>query len=500
MPGKRVWQCVCVCFAICCSACAATENEPRGAVTAEECLKVARAYADTMIEHGRDVYGQKKSPLFATMMDRTTYEVLDKVLPVEGIRSTDQVAGSANPMQDENLYLVLYALTTITGDKTYSKAADEALAYFFSTCQSKETGLMAWGEHLAWNLTRDECQTSAGWYHEFNRHWALWGRCFDLAKGGCLRFARGLWDHQIYDKGKCIFSRHALYQKHGPQRNMEFPYDSGYYVNIWSHAWQKTKDPEYLKAIDCMVNAFNRARHPVTDDIPWRFDWGQSEPNGWVQGNLTQIRDFHDAASRLPDELARKLIDYAERYDKVFLRLNHELPPRTFHSVGGRGFVFTTKCSTLEPAHNRPFTDSLWQCSYGRFEDANLALLCYERYKQNKSIGYKALVLKTAERYMNSEPQMDLTIYPRVFSDVILLMLAANELTGDKKYLVRADQFARIAIDTYFGASALPAASNKNGHYDAITFGDSLPAALLRLWKRKTNSKLDLGLVFLDVS
>jgi len=31
-------------------------------------------------------------------------------------------------------------------------AADDALRFFFTHCQSKATGLLAWGEHLGWDF------------------------------------------------------------------------------------------------------------------------------------------------------------------------------------------------------------------------------------------------------------------------------------------------------------------------------------------------------------
>ena len=40
-------------------------------------LAIVRAYADAMIEHGRDVYGQEHSPLFAEELDRRTMRMLE---------------------------------------------------------------------------------------------------------------------------------------------------------------------------------------------------------------------------------------------------------------------------------------------------------------------------------------------------------------------------------------------------------------------------------------
>ena len=42
------------------------------ALAAYDHVAIARAYADYMIEHGRDTYGPKHTPLFVTGMDRKT--------------------------------------------------------------------------------------------------------------------------------------------------------------------------------------------------------------------------------------------------------------------------------------------------------------------------------------------------------------------------------------------------------------------------------------------
>ena len=115
----------------------------------------------------------------------------------------------ANPMHDENLYQVLYALTEATGDKRYADEADKTLKWFFEHCQSPVTGLLAWGEHMGWDFNTEtiiwkksrhhgaellECVT-----HEFACPWVLWERSFELAPEACRKFALALWEHQIAD-------------------------------------------------------------------------------------------------------------------------------------------------------------------------------------------------------------------------------------------------------------------------------------------------------------
>jgi hypothetical protein len=44
-------------------------------------VAIARAYADYMMEHGRDVCGSKHTPLFVTGMDRTTGKMISPPFP-----------------------------------------------------------------------------------------------------------------------------------------------------------------------------------------------------------------------------------------------------------------------------------------------------------------------------------------------------------------------------------------------------------------------------------
>ena len=83
--------------------------------------------------------------------------------------------------------------------------------------------------------------------------------------------------------------------------------------------------------------------------------------------------------------------------------------------------------------------------------------------------------------------------------DVIFHLLAAYEQSGEAKYLDRADHFARLGVRTFLGdGSPLPRASSRHDHYEAITRGDTLMMALLRLWQVQHRPKLKLRLVYSD--
>jgi len=145
------------------------------ALAADDSLAVVKAYADTMIDRGRDVYGPVHSPLFATTLDRTTHRIFAAEPPaIADIRSQDRPWQGGNPMHDQNLYQILYALSELTGETRYATEADRTLRWFLGNCQSAETGLLAWGEHCHWGFVAEQALAPI---HEFHRPSVLWGRC-----------------------------------------------------------------------------------------------------------------------------------------------------------------------------------------------------------------------------------------------------------------------------------------------------------------------------------
>ncbi|MCK5103899.1 MAG: hypothetical protein KAR17_13840, partial [Cyclobacteriaceae bacterium] len=147
-------------------------------------LNIVKVYADAMISEGRDFYGAESTPLFASALNRETMKIGSKedFGTIKGVRKNDRSIGGANPLQDSELFEILYSLSEITGNEIYAGEADKSLQYFFTHCQSPTTGLMAWGEHLYWDFENEAC----GYgkvnqdYHEAGA-WPFWDRCYELA-------------------------------------------------------------------------------------------------------------------------------------------------------------------------------------------------------------------------------------------------------------------------------------------------------------------------------
>lgn len=480
-----------------------------------EYLKAVTDYADAIIRHARDSYGDVHSPVFvAGGIDLHTNQFVRANLEGQGVRQGDRAYG-ANPHHDLNLYQILYALTEITHEKKYARQADNALQWFLKNCQSPATNLFAWGEHLHWDVEAETCKGRD--IHEFYRPWVLWKRSFEIAPEPCKKFAKGLWDHQIYNHSG-DFNRHAKYSEHGPGQHCNISRHAGFCIATWGHAYQRTNDPTFLKAIERVLIFKQASRHPVTGALPsdraalsvnqWLHDITGQEINlqhdprigglhSHVAGTLSLAIDLHEAAQFMPPELKKMMLDFAATEDEHFLKYHEGLGEHSEHL-----FVDLAGVSTMKPfALGRSFCP-IWDFVYGKATEAQVAMICCERLKQlddaQVSKGYKGLVTACANRYLKNDPPAEAIRKPGIIGDVILLMTVAYEFSHHKKFLDRADYFADLGIQKFLDISPLPRAAAGFTHYEAITRADTMMMALLQLYLTQNNLKITTPLIYTD--
>ena len=460
-------------------------------------LRIVKDYADAMVSSGRDVYGPEQTPLFASTLNRRNLKIGSKEEfgDIDGVRNNDRSISGSNPLRDAELYEILYNLENITGDESYAREADNSLEFFFNHCQSPETGLMAWGEHLYWDFENEACGYGKANedYHECGV-WPFWDTCYRLAPEACWRFAIGEWDHQIADKNTGNFSRHARWSVHGPYSGFEFPRYAGQMIERWTDAYEREENfnqsrrAELLQAI---LVIFHRMEENTKLSKSGYLPAGSTKKGDhnkvvWLKSNLELARCLELAAPLFDIEIGEKMRQFALRQDIDFLNAPHKLD-----STGG-GFAVTLHADTGLPrvrSMNKPYTSG-WGSGYGYGPHANIANICFERHLKlstrypELSARYKDLMLAAAEQYLLSGPDTLQLLKPDVFASVIKLMLNSFELTSDRRFIERANIFARMGIMLFLdNESPLPKATNQHNHYESITGGPDFMNELLNLYK-----------------
>ncbi len=477
-------------------------------------LGKVRAYVDAMLEHGRDRVGQVESPLLLVSIDPKTM-ARPKIRRPRGLvvaRLPEAFRDCANPHLEMNLYQIMYALSEITGDAEYASRADEILKYFLTHCQEPRWGFFCWGEHFAWDIATDApLKSDRDIPHEFQRPWILWERSFRLAPENCKRFADCLWDHQIrhLPDGTISYSRHAMAnarENQTPSRTgSEYPRHGGFYIATWAEAYRQTGDRRMLEAIEALVDFFETRRHPKSGAIPAER---HSRSNGellWPQSNLSLAVDLWEAADKVPDVLAAKMRRSARKIDAVYLRVPHDPGPDR------PGFVKAAVTSTLkagdvraEPGKNdhdgrwRPWSRA-WETGYGVPTDGRIAMLCYLRYRQVPDTkGLSDLVVRSADRFLTSNPPNTDELVAGALADVIANLIAAYRLTDDEKYLNRAEYFADLAVEVFLTSGPLPQTTGKATDYCAASRCDTLMMQLFDLHVIRNRPKSNVKLVYTD--
>ncbi|HPX42332.1 MAG TPA: hypothetical protein PLF51_17980, partial [Candidatus Hydrogenedentes bacterium] len=134
------------------------------------------------------------------------------------------------------------------------------------------------------------------------------------------------------------------------------------------------------------------------------------------------------------------------------------------------------------PAAGEAADTNLWTNAYGSGPRTGRANLLMLRYRQTGKDLYRRMVLAEADLYREQQINLSSPVWPGTVGDAVWLMLDAHELTGNTGYLEAAGRFAREGVSLFLPEGPLPRASHAHDHYEAVTNGDTLMMALLRLW------------------
>ncbi|MAT15927.1 MAG: hypothetical protein CMJ46_11740 [Planctomyces sp.] len=473
-------------------------------------LDVVVKTSDALITHGRDQWGPEQTAFIASVLDRQTLSPPDDLPPgAAGVRFGDRTTPyGSNVNMQQNLFRTWYLLSELTKDTRYAEAADAALVDFVTKAQSPVTHLMAWGEHLSYDMLADEVRATGKQYliHEPKKPLIFWDRLYAAKPELLLNYATGLWEHQIYDKLTGQFSRHARWDIHRPSgQSMDFTKEAGHFIDIWGNAYAVTNDELYAHAIDVLTDRYHNrmnSRHLLDYDAE-RKDYCN---NGH---NLTFLCDIEDAADKVDGyqagELTRKMQAFAAKLDEGFLAVPHR-PDQP-----EAGFVAT--CTTgngLPRDRNGPGPGGysvLWGMGYGRQGTAMIALHAFRRARQLEQLpgrgedarAYRELALQAAEGYAGTgAPDSEVDVWPVEFGTAILMHLEAHRLLGGDNHLREARRRAEEAVRMFWDEdSPLPRSSRLTDHYETITGAETMIYALFAL--HVVEKGLEIELPFSDI-
>ena len=205
----------------------------RDEIAADEFLAAAGRFGDTVIAHGRDVYGPTKTPMFTRYLHR------ERLRSPASIASMPPALGGAPwPIvqtqfdRTQNLLRTLAALSQATGDPKYAEAAMEATIHVFEQYAMPHSGLIVFGNHMTIDLVGDRSYSDgrSGDIFELEDVFPFYDFWYDVSPLKTERFVKGCWEVYVRDWHTMHYNRHAGFNK-----NIDFS-------RTWQRPMQEVKD------------------------------------------------------------------------------------------------------------------------------------------------------------------------------------------------------------------------------------------------------------------
>lgn len=165
-------------------------------------LKAIIEFADNVLKHGADTYGNIHSPLLVDGINVRSGE------PAKWQHANGEWILS-NFASQQNLIRLLDGLSTITGNPKYVNAAAAATDYMF-THHSDVSGLLHWGGHQFVDLHTMEHQFT-GRPHELKTNFPYYEFMWRTNPAATRKMLRAIWNAHILNWGNLDLNRHGEY-------------------------------------------------------------------------------------------------------------------------------------------------------------------------------------------------------------------------------------------------------------------------------------------------
>ncbi len=167
---------------------------------AERYIKAVSEFADNVLKFGKDVYGEKHTPLFVDGLNIYNHE------PGKWKRNGEEWILS-NLASQQNLLRTLDGLTKLTKDRKYRNAAEEAVKYAFENLRTPN-GLLYWGGHMAYNAQTEKIVMEQP-SHEFKFNFPYYDFLWEVDPAATKQFIESYWGSHILDWSNLDMNRHG---------------------------------------------------------------------------------------------------------------------------------------------------------------------------------------------------------------------------------------------------------------------------------------------------
>ncbi len=458
---------------------------PAYSQSAKDYLYYVQTFADNLLRHGHDTLGQRSTRMLASVIDTRDMSIPRSGVPAtEGTRSHDRAVGGSNLYHDVETLNMLDALSLLTGDAQYTRAAEEYARDFLKYAQNPATGLMGWGEHMYYNFYSDTVMVGDMdkpredyLYHEFLMETPPWKRLWAIDSPATRRAIEGIRYHfRSPVTQSFLFNRHARWNEvnsseyRGTQQYQDggqpWIKHSGAQCYSFSFLHKHTNEPEWQEWAEGSGSLYWRYRNAETNltisciDDP-RPNSSKASLSGtamlsYLLLKAWQVNPTQEQLKHRAETLLTAIEKYAWNAEAKAYHRSLNLDGTPF------GNDFLPVVST----------------GYGSSSILPFGRISVYFYKSIGEPRYKTMALKVADMIDKAEWPDDAVI--NSYGEVIQFFMDMHDMTGDKKYITSARQYADKGIALYWRGN-LFARQQGDPYYEAKLNTGSFVAGLLRL-------------------
>lgn len=282
-------------------------------------VSAVRQFADQVLEHGRDVYGDTHSPLFVDGIDIRTGD------PVVWRYDGDEWILS-NFASQQNLMRVLTSLSALTGDKRYREAAEAAAVYMFQH-QRDDCGLLYWGGHQIIDLkTLQNIGHFDANCHELKNNIPFYEFLWEVDPKATTQYLRAFWNAHMFDWGVLDMNRHGPYGKemgplwdhtfHEPEpffegRGLTFINTGVDLIHAGATLYALAEEQGALQWALRLAEQYVRARHPETGLGAYQYSKPERRQDPPADGPLTERLTWSSYGDRAENQFGHIYGDVA---------------------------------------------------------------------------------------------------------------------------------------------------------------------------------------------
>lgn len=446
-------------------------------------FKPVKAFADAMLEHGRDRYGPEQTPLFVGQLNIQTQAIpagteLDPGLLLNHPEVSGAQPYCQNLLFELGLLDVMQLMTKLTGDPRYNEARREHLRYLLTRCRHPESGYIPWGEHVGYDVLRDTIHRGeVKGEHEVKAHWIPWDRLWEVDPDATRHEIETAFYNHLCDWETFSFNRHAAMSgesNRGRAERCSLASSAGVYLEAWAWLYHKTGERKFLDWAN-QLNAYFLARHDATTGL---FGTDENRPDEmWYQDAPVYACFLLHAAEWLGEEgnaFRNQAVHYFHSYTKYAITKNRDFPLVPF-------FYDSLTIRTGEPVPGRPQYLEIFTITPNSNHLGTVLLTAALGYVLTDDGEILDLVHHALQAIqLDHQVRTETDILSGDAAGVIFALVSLYHHTGDRDYLERARVLVNYILETNYRDSFFLSGAQEGRIYYSVRHGSAdLASAVL---------------------